>query len=163
MEQWKQDVILSLTFIVFCVIMFIYAEILEGGKFTYELARADRYMQLWLVILAILSLMLLIRALKNRPKDVVPPIWSKLSLFTVGTLIVYLLVMPYLGFFISTTLFLMTLITAYSLSTPHEKKTGKARFMQFGTWFAVSLLTTTVTYYLFTQVLTVILPKFSLL
>jgi multidrug transporter EmrE-like cation transporter len=163
MKQWKRDLALSIGLIVFCLVNYIYAELMDGrGAMTYRLARADSYMQLWLIVLAALSVLLLIRTLKNKPADAAVPMWTKLGVFVLAAVAVYLLTMPYIGFFISTVIFLTALITVYSLSMQQKKKGGISFYLQFAIWFLVSLIGTMIIYYLFSNVLHVIFPKFSL-
>jgi multidrug transporter EmrE-like cation transporter len=162
MLQWKRDVICSVGFLIFCIINYIYAGFMPKGTIKVPLAQPNSYLKLWLVALAILAIVVLVRALKNKPKDVMVPIWSKLSIFTVVTVGVYLLLMPYLGFFISTFLFLVATITVYSLNMGKEKKTGKAFIIQMTFYTVFSLVTAIIVEQIFRNGLDVILPKFSL-
>ncbi len=162
MRQWTRDLTLSVGLIIFCIVNFIYSAATDTRTVEYRLAGATSYMQLWLSVLLVLSLILLVRTLKKKPDNVVAPMWTKLGVLTLAVLAVYLLVMPYIGFFIDTVIFLTVLIAAFTLTAPHERKEGPAFYRQWAAWLLVSLISTTVIYYLFANILKVVFPKFSL-
>ena len=82
MKAWVQDLILGLILLAFSIISFVYAFIMQDTKASYFLARADTYILLWVGILALLSLLLIIRSVyaafshvirpRNPPEAVLP-------------------------------------------------------------------------------------------
>ena len=69
MKAWVQDLILGLILLAFSIISFVYAFIMQDTKASYFLARADTYILLWVGILALLSLLLIIRSVRKRSQE----------------------------------------------------------------------------------------------
>ena len=112
--------------------------------------------------MAVLSVLLIVRALKKRdPSREDDPIWNRLRLFTVVLTLTYLFFLEKLGFIISTIIVEFLLCALYGRSLK-PKQTGKALITQIILWAAISIITTTACYLLFDKVLQVLLPKFSL-
>ena len=162
MVRWKRDVLVSVFFIVFCIVNFIYAGTMTTSTIKIKAAMPDVYLRMWLVLLGILAVIVLIKALKDKPDEMLVPIWGKLQLFTIAAVAVYLLIMPYLGFFISTFVFLAAMIIVYSLNMGKEKKKGSALVKQMAFYLIFTLIVTFLTEELFRNILGVILPSFSL-
>jgi hypothetical protein len=124
-------------------------------------------MALWLVLMGVLAVMLLVRSLKDRPKEeALSALWCKLGVFTTAVLIVYLLIINYVGFFLSSGLMLAVLIFVYSINIGVVKKDYKnfrgvtlpilIKSLVFS--FLASFITTRI----FTDVLSANLPTFRL-
>lgn len=163
MERWKRDVILSISILVFSFAAIVYSIILESPRVKIFLARPDTYMGLWLAFMALLAVMLLIRALKARKTDgtILPPIWDNVGVFTVVVLFIYLLLINVLGFFLDSFLMLWLLIGVYSNSIGDRAK-GKALALIIVKSGVFSLLTSYFTTILFTDILAADLPVFTL-
>lgn len=168
MKSWKRDMMLSICILLFVAVTTVYAIMLKSPRIKIFLARPDTYMALWLTVLGILSLMLLLRALRNRKGEevLVPKIWTKLGVFTVAVLFVYLLALDYLGFFLCSLFLMWSLVVMYSLNIGEVKKDYRdikgvmipLLVKSFVFSLAASFLTTKV----FTDILSAKLPVFTL-
>ena len=69
MKKWIQDLVLGIVLLVFSVVSFVYAYIMQDASAKYFLARADTYILLWTGILGILSIALIVRSLRKRPSE----------------------------------------------------------------------------------------------
>lgn len=69
MKKWIQDLVLGIVLLVFSVVSFVYAYIMQDASAKYFLARADTYILLWTGILGILSVALIVRSLRKRPSE----------------------------------------------------------------------------------------------
>ncbi len=157
--------ILSISILVFVFASIVYAVILESPRINIFLARPDTYMGLWLAIMALLSTLLLIRALKTRKMDetVLPKIWNNIGLFTVIVLFLYLLLINVLGFFLGSFLMLWVLVGVYSNNIGDQTKAkGKALALIIIKSCVFSLLASYLTTQLFTDFLSAKLPAFTL-
>lgn len=162
MLRWKRDLYGGIGILIFCIANFIYAGFMPKGSVDIPLARPDAYLKMWLALLSILSIVLIIKAIKNKDGMKMPKIWGRLSIFTVVALLIYLLIMPYIGFLISSILFLTATIIVYSFNMGNEVKKGKSLVIQIVKYFAFSVITSVVVAYLFTNLLNVILPQWQL-
>ncbi len=157
--------ILSISILVFVFASIVYAVILESPRINIFLARPDTYMGLWLAIMALLSTLLLIRALKTRKMDetVLPKIWNNIGIFTVIVLFLYLLLINVLGFFLGSFLMLWVLVGVYSNNIGDQTKAkGKALALIIIKSCVFSLLASYLTTQLFTDFLSAKLPAFTL-
>ena len=162
MLRWKRDLYIDILMLAFSIGSIIYAENLELTIQTvkYPIARADRYMEMWLIGLALLSLALIVRALKNKSDEIVPRLWTKPELSVSVSLIVFLLLLPGFGFVFSGILLLMALFTIFNLTK--APKTEHPLWKRLLFWFLLSVVFVTAIFLLFTQVLDVRLPTGSL-
>lgn len=76
MVKWKRELLLSLFLIAFSLVNFIYCGTMKTDIIKVSAAKPDVYLRLWLGILLALSVVLLYRALKNRPQEVLPKLWG---------------------------------------------------------------------------------------
>lgn len=162
MVKWKRDLILSISLIVISVILFVYSGTFKTDAITITAAMPDVYMRLWVGLLGILSVLLLIRTVRNKPEEVLPPMWGKLQIFTVVSLLLYLLLLNKLGFRICTGLFMMMTTTVYCLSDTDERPKGKALVKQLIKYLLISVIVVAVSDVLFRNVLSCKLPSFDL-
>ena len=114
MSRWKRDVIYSVAIIVFCIAHWIMAENLQQNVVSVTLAKPSVYSQLILGILGILAVIQLIRAIVKKPDEKLEPVWSVLAVITIATLLVYVAVIDFLGFQLSTFLAMAVLVTSYT-------------------------------------------------
>ena len=162
MVKWKRDLMLSVGLIVFSVVLFIYAGTFKTNVINIPAAMPDVYMRIWLGLLAILSVLLLIRTLRTKPDEVVAPMWGKLQIFTVVCLLLYVGLLKVLGFRICTILFLMATTTVYCLSDMEEKPKGKKLVLCLAKYLLISLIVMVASDLLFRNVLHCNLPSLSL-
>ena len=114
MIRWKRDVIYSIALLVFCAFHWYLAEGLVQTVINVPVARPSVYSELILGILALLSVMQLVRAVVKKPCEQMVPIWTPLAAITVITLMAYVMIIKTLGFQLSTFLAMAVLITSYS-------------------------------------------------
>lgn len=162
MAKWKRDLILSVTLIVASIVLFIYAGTFKTNVINIPAAMPDVYMRIWLGLLGVLSVMLLIRTLRNKPEEVVAPMWGKLQIFTVVCLFLYVFLLKTLGFRLCTTLFLMATTTVYCLADMDERPKGKKLVICLAKYLALSLIVMAASDVLFRNVLKCNLPVLSL-
>jgi len=140
----------------------VYADSMPNSFIPFVLAQPNMYLKLWLAVLGILGVALLVRTLKKKPKEEMPPIWDKLQIITALALAVYLLVLPKLGFLISTIIYLMLITSLYSIKMFKEKKTKSQMAKCFAIWTLFSLISVFVVKFVFVQLLDITVPSFSL-
>lgn len=169
MKKWLHDFILGAAMLLLSIAALIYSFTLEGSRVALFLARPDVYMALWLGALALLSILLMARALRRRKteegQERRAPIWTSLPTVTAVVLFIYLLVLDKLGFILDSIVMLWVLTFLYSMNNGeagkdwHDKKTVAKELGKSGTFAVVCCIAV---YYVFTEVLSVRLPVFSL-
>jgi hypothetical protein len=168
-KKWMYDFILSLCLLFAIAACLIYSYVLESPRVKNFLARPDTYMALWLFVLAVLCLMLMRRALAARKTEEgqrdSAPIWSGLGVFTVVVLFAYLLLLEPLGFVLSSSLAMWLLTGVYTVRINAKKMNFRDKrvlipaLVKTGVF---SFATSSITYWIFTAILSAILPTFSL-
>ena len=92
MKKWMYDFILGAAILLLSVTALVYSGTLESSWVTLFLARPDVYMALWLVVLALLAVLLMVRALRQRKtregQERRTPIWTSLPAVTAVVLFV---------------------------------------------------------------------------
>lgn len=162
MVKWKRDVILSVSLMAISAALFIYAGTFKTNVINIPAAMPDVYMRIWLGALFILSTLLLIRTLRNKPGEVMPAIWGKLQIFTVVVLFLYIFSLNKLGFRISTAVFMMLVTSVYCLSGLEERPKGGKLALTLVRYLIFSVVVTMLSDVLFRNVLSCNLPTFDL-
>lgn len=162
MAKWKRDLILSISLITVSIILFIYSGTFKTDVISITAAMPDVYMRLWLGIMLALSVLLLIRTLREKPQDIVAPMWGKLQIFTVAALFLYIFLLDKLGFRICTGLFVLVSTGVYCLSGMEERPKGRALALFLGKLLLLAVAVTAVSDILFRTVLSCNLPGFSI-
>lgn len=162
MQKWKKDMVLSISIMVACIACFISMALLKTPESKHWIARADSYVQVWVILLFALSCIVLFRALRDKPKDVEVPLWTKNSIFTILVLLGYLILMPKFGFILATSIALFLLLTIFSNAVHTDSESKKTKMFRLGFHIILSIIATVIIYFLFAKVLGVILPSFSL-
>lgn len=169
LKKWMYDFILSIVMLVLIAVALVYSYILESPRVDLFLARPDTYMALWLIVLGILALMLLRRSLAARKTEEGQQpgtaIWCGLGVFTAIALLVYLLVLKYLGFFLDSAILMWVYSLVYTFRIGAVKKDWRNRRV-----FLAELVKTGIfaiassgaTYLVFIYILSAKLPTFSL-
>lgn len=124
MKKWIQDLVLGIVLLVFSVVSFVYAYIMQNASAKYFSARADTYILLWTGILGILSVALIVRSLRQRPSEPAPQIVTKRVLMTVVIIALYIALPETLGFIVSSVLMLLSLLLFFTLEA-QGKAAGK--------------------------------------
>ena len=120
------------------------------------------YIWLWIIILAILSAILIATAVIKKDQTPCEPVWTREGVVSAGAFFLYLFVMSYIGFILSTMVFLTTMILYYSWKMDKLHYTGSALIKKIILYIVAALVTTFVTYWIFTSLLDVRLPAWSL-
>ena len=162
MVKWKREVLLSLFLIAFSLVNFIYCGTMKTDIIKVAAAKPDVYLRLWLGILLMLSVILLYRALKNRPQETLPRLWGPLQIFTVGLFAVYLLAIPYAGFLVSTLVFMMIVTTVYNFYVLEKIPRGTLLAKYLAIYLVFSVVCTVATDFVFRRLLSVNLPGWQL-
>ncbi len=163
MSKKSRDILYGIVLILFSIANIIYANVsIQQEVVSYTLARPDRYMQIWLVILLILSVIMIIRAIRKNDDTAGKPILTKMAIFTVLIFFAFLLVMPKLGYEVSAFIFLAAVSIVYGLNMGKPKKTKKEMIIYIIKMLVFAGLMTFGTSMLFRKVLGVRLPKFKL-
>lgn len=162
MVKWKRELLLSLFLIAFSLVNFIYCGTMKTDIIKVPAAKPDVYLRLWLGILLALSVVLLYRALKNRPQEVLPKLWGPLQIFTIAVFAVYLLAVPYVGFLVATLAFMMIVTTVYNLYVLEDIPKGMALVKHLAVYAVFSVVCTAATEFVFRQLLSVNLPVWKL-
>lgn len=169
MKKWLYDFILGAAVLLLSIVALVYSGTLEDSWVTLFLARPGVYMALWLGALALLAVLLLARALRQRKteegQDRRAPIWTSLPISTATVLFVYLLVLDKLGFILDSVAMLWTLTFLYSMDSGEEGKNWRDKktvAKGLGKSGVFAVVCGVLTYYVFTEVLSVRLPVFSL-
>lgn len=162
MQRWKRDVLYSVVLSIFCIICMIYTSTIKQTFVSEPLAKPGPYVMLWLTILLVLSNIMLIRALKNKSQEILPPMWTNLGVFTIAALIVYVLVVDMLGALLSSFLLLSILFICYSMKMGKIERKGKAMWIGIAKYIMLALIVSFVTVEIFRNVLNASLPTFDL-
>ncbi len=168
MLRWKRDVIYGIAILAVCVFGIIETQGLALKGYEYWTTRPDVYVWMWLALLAAISLIMIIRAVVKRNtayyQEELPKIWCKEGVITLILLVLYLLVMKTIGFIISTVIFEFITMFIYGskMGKVNFKADKKKAVIRIVLYAVISVVATYATYYLFTSVLSVRLPKFKL-
>lgn len=163
MLKWKADAITGFILLAFSVASLFYTFQMDVGSVTHiQSATPGYYVRIWVVVLGVLSIFLLISAYRRRKsEDRYPIIWYRNGIITTISLGLYLFLMPYLGFIISTTIFLFVLFFNYS-EQMKKFDDPKMKLKAIILNAVISIVVTFVCSGLFGRVLGVIMPEFSL-
>ena len=163
MTKKQRDIIYVLFFMALSIAGIVYSELsIDQNVVQYELARPDRYVQIWLGILFVLSVLLLIRTLRRNEQEKAPKILYASVIVTSLSFLAYLIVMPFIGYTISSFLFLFWLTLYFNLKETADKpkQTKRARIMMITRALIYSFVLSILTGLLFRSVLGVRLPDF---
>ena len=120
MNQKRRDILYSVFLIAFSITGIIYSEVsIDQRVVQYELARPDRYVQIWFAILLILSVLYLVRSIRNNDKTIPPRIFHITVCVTIGLFLLFLILMPYLGYTIASFIFISSLTFFYNINYSH--------------------------------------------
>lgn len=160
--EWKRDVIYGSALCLVAVVLFISSFSIDAGTVKLKMAQPGPYMRFWLILMAALGVVIIVRALLRKSEKEVEGAYNKISLFTVAAIAVYLLVLPYLGFTISTFIFMATTTIVFTKIASDAKGLQKSLKNIIVFCLIFSAIMTAFTWWTFSDVLTVVLPRFSL-
>ena len=158
MKQWKRDLYLSIGMFLVSAGNIVYGIALKDRVMKYTLARADTYLILWLGCLMLLSVLLFIRTLRNKPQGEAVPVFTKITVFTAVWLCVYVFLLRQIGFVLDTVLFLFVLFAVYTTIKEGAVKDRKKLAGRAALWLVLSVVVTLAIYYSFTTALSANLP-----
>ena len=162
MAKWKRDFICGVTLLLCSVGGFIYSGSFYQDFIKYGLAQPGNYLRLWLALLAILSVILIVRSLVAKDGKILEACFDKLSLFSLIWLAVYVFLLPLIGFLIATPIFLFVLFLLFYRKASAEAGSPQHAKKQVLFMLALSVAVTLIAYSIFTGVLDARLPQFSL-
>lgn len=169
MVRWKRDVIVGILLEIFCAIMFVSTfSIGVGTMEKIPLAQPGYYVRLWVVVFAILSLVMIVNAIRKKDMTKLEPMFHSQVVFTVVLLAAYIYMMDIVGFVVSTIAFMIIIIMEYSWAAGKFKnedgttKKGAALVKSILFYVVVAIVVSYVTDYIFRELLSVNLPTWSL-
>lgn len=169
MAKWKKDVIMGICFEIFFIIAYISSfRIPPGTMAQIKAAQPGVYLRLWMVVFGILSLALIIQAIRKRDETPTDVLFHKQAVITLVLLFLYIQVMGKIGFFLSTTIFTTLLVLDYSWEAGKFKdadgtpKRGGALVKSGVFYVVVSIITVIAVQLIFEKLLMVNLPTWSL-
>jgi len=169
MAKWKKDVIVGIGFEIFCIIAYITSFSIPAGTMTsFKAAQPGVYLRLWLIVFAVLSLALIINAVRKHDETPANTIFHKQAVITLALLFLYIVAMDKIGYFLSTLVFTTLLILDYSKEAGKFKtedgtgKKGAALVKSIAFYVAISLVVVVATQFVFEKLLMVNLPAWGL-
>lgn len=162
MLKWKRDAILSVVLMIACAAGILYSNTMTSDMIKLRAAQPDVYLKLWLGIMLVLSAMLLVKTLRERSEEVVEKLWGPLQIFTVVSFIVYLLILPFAGFRVSTLIFMMSVTSVYNLYCLEERPAPAVLAKKLAIFLLFAIITTLATEFVFRNLLAVRLPVWKL-
>lgn len=161
MSKRNRDILYCIILIALSIAGIIYADVsIDQRVVEYELARPDRYVQIWLGLLCLLAILLLIRTIRRGEKTEAPKIFYGTIVVTSVLFLGFIVVMPYIGYTISAFVFLFVLTLFYNLKAM-EKKPDRQEFVKLCLKILLySVVLAIGTAFLFKNVLGVRLPDF---
>lgn len=161
--------IVGILFEVFFLIAFITSFSVPAGTLTdLPLAQPGNYLRLWLIIFAILSLVMIVNAIRFKDTTLLEPMFHGQVVFTLVLLAAYIYLMKTLGFLVSTIGFTAIIILEYSWAADKFKdadgnlKKGPSLIKAVVFYLVVAVIISYATDYIFRNLLNVNLPTWSL-
>jgi len=159
MTKAKKDLVWSVLLCAISIGTYFYSNSFKSQFSTQLLAESSVYTKIWAVALFLLSLALGIRSLKNIDQEKSTQLLSTGTIVSILALIIYLLVLNYIGFLISTVIFLTGMITYYQwLSLKKEERVGFRLSMSLLKSLFLSAIVSIILQLIFTHLFGVLLP-----
>jgi len=155
---WKRDLIWGIALLVISLVIFFYSFSIPAPPFASGLARTNPYIRMWAIFLAILSICLIVSSIIKKNSEKANIILTFSSIFTIGMLAIYLLVLPILGYIISTIIFLFVTMVFYLILSKDIELNSKKILIESFKYFAISIIITIIVQQIFVKVLVVVLP-----
>lgn len=159
MKQWKRDLILGTVLLAFSVVSFVYSYGLTDVTVKYFLAKADTYVMMWVILLAILALLLIVRSLRQRSQEELPPIFTKRVGITAAIIVIYVFLIDKLGFLLSSILFVFALLAFFSREEKGGFPRGRELAREVILWGIITAASVFLVQYLFGNLLGINLPQ----
>ena len=168
MVQWKKDTLYCALIGIFTAIMYHHTLSMDDSLMDYVPAKAGSYTRFWLIVLFVLALLIFIRTMKNRDTKVTAMPFHPTSMFTIGTLALYVFALDYLGYLIATPIYMVGCMIFYTykarkfVDEDGNKLPRKNIFKSIALMVVGSLFITAATYLLFTEGVGMLMPQFNL-
>ena len=160
MSKKTRDILYCVLLISFSVTGIIYADVtIDQRVVQYELARPDRYVQVWLGVLCLLAILLLIRTLRRNDISAAPKMIYQPVIVTAALFLLFITSMPYLGYTISSFLFL-AILTLYYNSKINKDTIKEKRVVHLLIVVLYALVLSFGTGFLFKKILFIRLPDY---
>ena len=164
MNKSFRDALWGVFFCVLAVAIFVYSNTFDAPSEIPLLAKSAVYAKIWAGALFILALVLLIRSIRTKDASSVPAVVTLPVFLSAAALAAYVFLLEYLGFIVSTILFMTVMITYYHwLSLQPEEKSCVKMPVVAVKYLLFSVLLGGVFYLIFGQVLGVYLPLGSVI
>jgi hypothetical protein len=113
MQRWIRDLISGIVILVVGIGGYVYSFDVEEGAVKNPLAGAGAYIRLWMILLALLAVILIVKSVWNRTSEKAPAVMYPLIYMTLAAVLFYVGLISVLGYTVSTILFLAILMTVY--------------------------------------------------
>ena len=168
MVQWKKDTLYCALIVFFTAIMYNHTLSMDDKIMEYIPAKAGSYTRFWLIVLLILAVLIFIRTMKRRDTKVTSTPFHPTSMFTIGTLALYVFALGYLGYIIATPIYMVGCMIFYTykarkfVDEDGNKLPKKQIFKSIALMVIGSIIITAATYWLFTEAVGMLMPEFNL-
>jgi len=158
--NWRKDLFLGISLFIISLIIIFYSYTIPAPLFVKGLARTNPYIRMWAFFLALLSVCLIVSAIFNKKttssnKNIVVT-FSIIAI--IGMLSIYLIIMPLLGYIISTIFFLFVTMLHYRFYQNKVKLNHKNLLIEILKILILSIFVTLITRLIFVKILNVIVP-----
>jgi len=167
--RWKRDVFVGICFEIFFVIAFITSfSVPVGTLANIPAAQPGNYLRLWLIIFAILVGVMIVNAFRFKDETPLKKMFHGQVIFTLVLLGSYIYAIDIVGFLVSTIVFTIVIILEYSWAAGKFKnedgtlksKAGIIKGIVF--YVVIAIIISYATTYIFSELLNVALPTWSL-
>jgi len=162
MLRWTRDLISGIAVLIVGIGGYVYSFEVEEGAVKNPLAGAGAYIRLWMIILAVLAVILIVKAIWKRTSEKAPAMMYPLIYITIAAVVLYVGLISFVGYTASTILFLAVLMTTYDFYPQRGSFTKKDFLKGSAKYLVVSVVMTVIVAQIFTKLLSVILPSCSL-
>jgi len=168
MAQWKKDVLYGAVISIVSGAFIVNTLGMDDSLMEHTAAKAGVYTRFWLFLLLALGILLIIRAVIKHDDTPTESALNPASMITIISLAVYVFALDYLGFIISSMIFLVLLMLYYTMKAGKFRdedgnRIAKDKFLKTLLWIVIGAAGITgVSYFLFGEIIGLLLPTFNL-
>lgn len=168
MAQWKKDVLYGGVISAISVFFIQNTRSMDDSLMEHTAAKAGVYTRFWLYLLLALGVLLIVKAIIKRDNTPTEPVFNVASMVTIISLAAYVFALDYLGFVISSMIFLVLLMLYYTKKAgkfrdAEGNKISKKDFFKSLLWIVIGAAGVTgISYFLFGEIIGLLLPTFNL-
>jgi len=162
----RKDLIWGISLLITSIIITIYSYTIPAPGFVKGLARVNPYIRIWSFVLALLSVCLIVSTIVNTKNNKNGGSHEKNlfitfpAVFTIGMLVLYLILMPILGYIISTILFLFIIMLYYKKINQKDIELNyKNLTIEILKYLTLSITITLITHQIFVRILNIVVPS----